>query len=65
LLLVGASAAIIVYEIIKWFHSNLQPLHHPERIPFAATLFIIGCGMIFTSLFISAMAMTKQEHLRT
>jgi glycosyltransferase involved in cell wall biosynthesis len=64
LITVGAAVGIIGYEMIRWLHSNMLPLHHPERIPFAATLFIIGCGMIFTSLFISAMAMTKHENLR-
>jgi hypothetical protein len=63
-LLVFSGAAILIYEVVRWLQSDLQPLHHPERVPFAATLFIIGCGTIFSSLFISAMAMTKNETLR-
>ncbi|MBX9689515.1 MAG: glycosyltransferase family 2 protein [Candidatus Obscuribacterales bacterium] len=56
--------AIFAFSIWTWFKSNLQPLSNPEWIPFAATLFIIGCGTVFSSLFISAMAMTKNENLR-
>lgn len=63
-LLVISGAAIIIYEVVRWLQSELMPLHHPERVPFAATLFIIGCGTIFSSLFISAMAMTKNESVR-
>lgn len=63
-IMVLSGAALIAYELTRWFRSDMHPLHHPERVPFAATLFIIGCGMIFSSLFISAMAMTKDERLR-
>ncbi len=64
LLLLLSGAGIIAYEVFCWVQSDLRPLNNPERIPFAATLFIIGCGMIFSSLFISAMAMSKTESLR-
>jgi glycosyltransferase involved in cell wall biosynthesis len=60
----ASGSGIIIYEVVRWLQSRLLPLHHPERIPFAATLLIIGCGIIFTSLFISAMSMTKNEKLR-
>ncbi len=56
--------ALIAYECVRWFQSNLLPLHHPERVPFAATLIIIGVGIIFSSLFVSAMSMSKDEILR-
>lgn len=55
---------VLAYELLRWLQSNLAPLHHPERVPFAATLLIIGAGMIFSSLFISAMAMTRNEDVR-
>jgi glycosyltransferase involved in cell wall biosynthesis len=54
-------ASIILYEVVKWIQSNLSPLNHPELVPFAATLFIIGSGTIFSSLFISAMAMRPPD----
>ena len=59
-----SGVGILGYELLRWIQSNLAPLHHPERVPFAATLFIIGTGMVFSSLFISAMAMTRHENLR-
>lgn len=62
--LFAAGLGIICYELIRWLKSDLQPLHHPERVPFAATLVIIGLGMVFSSLFISAMSMSKDEELR-
>lgn len=64
LALIFTGGGIFAYELARWLQSNLAPLHHPERVPFAATLFIIGCGMVFSSLFISAMAMTKNEQIR-
>lgn len=65
-LMIGAltalfGASIILYDVVKWIQSNLSPLNHPERVPFAATLFIIGCGTVFSSLFISAMAMRTPD----
>lgn len=62
-LLVVAGGGMIAYEVIRWLQSHMLPLHHPERIPFAATLLIIGFGVIFTSLFISAMSMSRHEDL--
>jgi hypothetical protein len=65
-LIVGSLTAlcgggIILYDVAKWIQSNLNPLSHPERVPFAATLFIIGCGTVFSSLFISAMSMRSPD----
>ncbi|CAN5369388.1 glycosyltransferase family 2 protein [soil metagenome] len=57
-------AALILYDLVRWIQNNLQPLQHPERVPFAATLFIIGCGTMFSALFISAMGMSKTEGTR-
>ena len=39
--------------------SNLLPLPHPEWVSFAATLVIIGFSTLFSSLFISAMSMSR------
>lgn len=52
---------ILIILFTEWFKSNLMPLSNPEWMPLAATLIIIGCGTIFTSLFISAMSMTKNS----
>lgn len=52
---------IVAILLSEWLRSNLMPLSNPEWMPFAATLIIIGCGTIFTSLFISAMSMTKTK----
>jgi hypothetical protein len=41
--------------------SDLLPLPHPEWASFGATLVIIGCSTLFSSLFISAMSMTRRE----
>jgi len=49
------------YLIACWIWSDLRPLAHPEYAAFAATLTILGCNVIFTSLFISAMSITKTE----
>jgi glycosyltransferase involved in cell wall biosynthesis len=63
-LLIGAALllgglAILSALVIEWVRSALLPLPHPEWVSFAATLVIIGCSTIFTSLFISAMSMSK------
>ncbi|MBS1992908.1 MAG: glycosyltransferase family 2 protein [Cyanobacteria bacterium SZAS LIN-2] len=47
--------------VLKWFHLGLMPLPRPEFAAFASTLIIIGLSCIFSSLFISAMSMSKGE----
>jgi glycosyltransferase involved in cell wall biosynthesis len=59
--LIGGGGAILVAIIVEWLRSNLLPLPHPEWVSFAATLVIIGCSTLFSSLFISAMSMSRQE----
>jgi hypothetical protein len=59
LIFVGGS--ILATLVTQWLHSNLLPLPNPEWASFAATLLIIGFGMIFSALFISAMSMKKFE----
>ncbi len=49
---------------MQWLKAGMLPLPHPEWASFAATLIIIGCGMIFSSLFISAMSMNKRNERR-
>jgi glycosyltransferase involved in cell wall biosynthesis len=65
-LLLGAGmaavgAAILVAIVVEWVRSDLLPLPHPEWASFAATLVILGSSTIFSSLFISAMSMTRRE----
>ena len=48
-------STILIYFIFEWAHIHFGELAHPAWIAFAATLFIIGLGTIFSSLFISAM----------
>jgi hypothetical protein len=53
------SGLVLCFFTIKWLKSNMLPLPHPEWIAFAATLFIIGFGIIFVSLFMSAMSIKR------
>jgi glycosyltransferase involved in cell wall biosynthesis len=57
LVLVGG--AILTTILVKWLQSDLLPLPHPEWVSLAATLVIIGCSTLFSSLFISAMSMSR------
>jgi glycosyltransferase involved in cell wall biosynthesis len=59
--MVGAGAAILAAIVVEWVRSDLLPLPHPEWVSFAATLIILGSSTIFSSLFISAMSMTRPE----
>jgi hypothetical protein len=59
--LITAGAAILVAIVAEWMRSNLLPLPHPEWASFAATLVIIGFSTLFSSLFISAMSMSRSE----
>jgi hypothetical protein len=54
-----AGAAILTTLVIEWVRSDLLPLPRPEWASFGATLVITGLSTIFTSLFISAMSMSK------
>ncbi|HET9726064.1 MAG TPA: glycosyltransferase family 2 protein [Gemmatimonadales bacterium] len=59
--LMAAGGAILVAILIEWLESDLLPLPHPEWASFAATLVIIGCSTLFSSLFISAMSMSRPQ----
>jgi glycosyltransferase involved in cell wall biosynthesis len=60
LMLVGG--AILITLVAEWLRSNLLPLPHPEWVSFAATLVIIGCSTLFSSLFISTMSMSRPQN---
>jgi hypothetical protein len=53
--------AILVAIVAEWMRSDLLPLPHPEWASFAATLVIVGCSTLFSSLFISAMSMSRPQ----
>ena len=57
----AAGGAILVAVIVEWLRSDLLPLPHPEWVSFAATLVIIGCSTLFSSLFISAMSISRPQ----
>jgi hypothetical protein len=59
--LIAGGAALLIVIVAEWMHSNLLPLPHPEWVSFAATLVIIGFSTLFSSLFISAMSMSRTE----
>jgi len=57
MILIGS--LILSYVVIGWLKSNLLALPNPAWTSFAATLVIVGFGVVFSSLFISAMSMKK------
>jgi glycosyltransferase involved in cell wall biosynthesis len=59
--LIAGGTALLIAIVVEWMHSNLLPLPHPEWVSFAATLMIIGFSTLFSSLFISAMSMSRTE----
>ena len=59
--LIASGGAILVAIIVEWLRSDLLPLPHPEWVSFAATLVIIGCSTLFSSLFISAMSISRPQ----
>jgi glycosyltransferase involved in cell wall biosynthesis len=59
-----AGAAILAGVVVEWLRSDLLPLPHPEWVSFGATLTILGSSTVFSSLFISAMSMTRPEGQR-
>jgi glycosyltransferase involved in cell wall biosynthesis len=59
--LIAAGGGILVAIVAEWMRSDLLPLPHPEWVSFAATLVIIGFSTLFSSLFISAMSMSRPQ----
>jgi hypothetical protein len=62
--LVLGGVAILAAIVVEWLRSDLLPLPHPEWASFGATLVILGLSTAFSSLFISAMSMTRPEDHR-
>ena len=61
LVMVASGSVIMTILVIQWLRSDMLPLPRPEWACFAATLIIIGFGVLFTSLFISTMSMQNPE----
>jgi glycosyltransferase involved in cell wall biosynthesis len=59
--LIVLGGGILVIIVAQWLRSQLLPLPHPEWVSFAATLVILGFSTLFSSLFISAMSMSRPE----
>jgi glycosyltransferase involved in cell wall biosynthesis len=59
--LIAAGGGILVAVVAEWMRSDLLPLPHPEWVSFAATPVIIGFSTLFSSLFISAMSMSRPQ----
>jgi glycosyltransferase involved in cell wall biosynthesis len=59
--LIAGGGAILIAIIVEWLRSDLLPLPHPEWVSFAATLVIIGFSTLFSSLFISAMSISRPQ----
>lgn len=59
--LLGLGAVILVRIVVQWLKSEMLPLPHPEWASLAATLIIIGCNILFSSLFISTMSVDKRD----
>ena len=59
LLLLGGG--VLAGVVIEWLRAAMLPLPRPEWASLGATLFIIGASTLFSSLFISAMSMQRQE----
>jgi glycosyltransferase involved in cell wall biosynthesis len=60
--LMACGGAILAANVLEWLRSDLLPLPRPEWVSFGATLVILGCSTLFSSLFISAMSMSRQGH---
>ncbi len=59
--LIALGGTILVANVVEWLRSDLLPLPRPEWVSFAATLVIIGFSTLFSSLFISAMSISRPQ----
>lgn len=60
--MIALGGGILAVLVIQWLKSSMLPLPHPEWASLAATLVIIGCSVIFTAFFISAMSINCQRN---
>ena len=55
------SVMILFIKVVQWIMSDFMPLNNAEIIPLASTFLIIGINIIFSSFFISALALIKEK----
>ena len=57
--LLSLGGLILTLLVVQWLKGRMLPLPHPEWASLAATLILIGCSTLFSSLFIAAMSIDK------
>lgn len=58
--LVLLGGVVLAGLVVEWLRADMLPLPRPEWASLAATLIILGCSTLFSSLFISAMSMSRR-----
>jgi len=59
--LVVLGGGILTALVLQWLKAQMLPLPNPELASLGATSVLIGCGTVFSSLFISAMSVDKKK----
>jgi glycosyltransferase involved in cell wall biosynthesis len=54
-------AIILAVLLMQWLNNQMLPLPKPEWASLGATLVLVGCSTVFSSLFISAMSISKES----
>jgi hypothetical protein len=57
-------AGILAALVLQWLQEQMLPLPNPELASLGASLVLIGCGTVFSSLFISAMSVDQKSGRR-
>lgn len=56
--LIIGGAVLLLSKVSQWIGSNFAPVPNLQIVSLAAAMIMVGCNILFTSLFISAMSMT-------
>ena len=51
----------LAFIAMRWLSADLMPMSNPSNICLSATLIMVGTNIIFSSLLVSAMSMTRQS----
>lgn len=62
--LVFLGGAILASVVVQWLSGDMFPLPEPQWASLAATLILVGCSTLFSSLFISAMSVDSPRDIR-
>jgi glycosyltransferase involved in cell wall biosynthesis len=54
-------AIILAALVLQWLNQQMLPLPKPELASLGTTLVLVGCSTVFSSLFISAMSISKES----